>query len=65
MLHISGTYILTSNLVSALSGVTGTGSGGGDNPATAWAVKDYVDTALSGKQGTLTAGTGTHQLCAR
>ena len=55
---ISGTYVLTSNLVSALSGVTGTGSGGGDNPATAWAVKDYVDTALSGKQGTLTAGTG-------
>ena len=55
---ISGTYVLTSNLVSALSGVTGTGSGGGDNPATAWAVKDYVDTALADKQGTLTAGTG-------
>ena len=55
---ISGTYVLTSNLVSSLSGVTGTGSGGGDNPATAWAVKNYVDTALSGKQGTLTAGSG-------
>ncbi|MBP5410990.1 MAG: hypothetical protein J6Y26_03660 [Lachnospiraceae bacterium] len=55
---ISGTYVLVSNLVSSLSSVTGTGSGGGDNPATAWAVKDYVDTALSGKQGTLTAGTG-------
>ena len=55
---ISGTYVLSSNLVSALSGVTGTGSGGGDNPATAWAVKDYVDTELAKKQGTLTAGTG-------
>ena len=55
---ISGTYVMVSNLVSDLSGVTGTGSGGGDNPATAWAVKDYVDTALADKQGTLTAGTG-------
>ena len=55
---ISGTYVLTSNIVSSLSGVTGTGSGGGDNPPSAWAVKDYVDTELDKKQGTLTAGTG-------
>ena len=55
---ISGTYIMTSNIVSSLSGVTGTGSGGGDNPPSAWAVKDYVDTELDKKQDTLTAGTG-------
>jgi hypothetical protein len=48
---------MVSNLVSNLSGVTGTGSGGGDNPPSAWAVKDYVDTELDKKQGTLTAGT--------
>ena len=50
---ISGTYILAAGLVSDLSGVTGTGSGGGDNPPTAWAVKQ----ALDGKQATLSQGT--------
>lgn len=50
---ISGTYVTVSGLVSDISGVTGTGSGGGDNPPTAWAVKQ----ALNGKQATLTQGT--------
>lgn len=49
---LSGTYVYVSNLVSDLSSVTGTGSGGGDNPATAWAVKQ----ALNGKQNSLTQG---------
>ena len=44
---ISGTYVTVSNLVSNLSGVTGTGSGGGDNPPTAWAVKQALASCLT------------------
>ena len=44
---ISGTYVYVSNLVTDLSGVTGTGSGGGDNPATAWAVKQALSSLLT------------------
>ena len=45
--EISGTYVMVSNLVSNLSGVTGTGSGGGDNPPTAWAVKQALASCIT------------------
>lgn len=44
---ISGTYVYVSSLVSDLSGVTGTGSGGGDAPPTAWAVKNALNACLT------------------
>ena len=64
---ISGTYVMVSNLVSNLSGVTGTGSGGGDNPPTAWAVKQALSSCLtyeeltyssSGSGGNSSSGSG-------
>ena len=54
-------YVILSNCPTDLTPITGTGSGGGDNPATAWAVKSYVDSGLSGKQATLSsANAGTN-----
>ena len=44
---ISGNYVYVSNLVADLSGVTGTGSGGGDNPPTSWAVKQALSSLLT------------------
>lgn len=44
---ISGTYVLVSSIVSDLANVTGTGSGGGDNPPSSWAVKQALSAFLT------------------
>ena len=48
-------YVILANCPTDLTPITGTGSGGGDNPATAWAVKSYIDNGLSTKQATLSS----------